>query len=69
MKKMKQEEKQEQSSPAPVKLEISSVVLSSKSFFATAEMPVFVSIIPYTNAGNCGKPIDRAASIFHPPSV
>lgn len=69
MKKMKQEQKQEQSSPAPVKLEISSVVLSSKSFFATAEMPAFASIIPYTNAGNFGKPIDRAASIFHPPSV
>ncbi len=69
MKKMKQEEKQEQNSPAPVKLEISSVVLSSRSYFATAEMPAFVSIIPYTNVGNSGKPIDRTASIFHPPSV
>ena len=68
MKKMKQEEKKEQDAP-PVKLEIASIVLSSRSFFATAEAPVFISRIRYSIAGNSGKPVDRAAAIFHPPSV
>ena len=69
MKKMKQEEKQEQNAPAPVKLEIASIVLSSRSFFATAEAPVFISSTSYTFAGNSGKPVDRADAIFHPPSA
>ena len=69
MKKMKQEEKQEQNAPAPVKIEIASIVLSSRSFFATAETPVFISTARYTIAGNSGKPVDRAAAIFHPPSA
>jgi hypothetical protein len=68
MKKMKQEEKKEQDAP-PVKLEITSIVLSSRSFFATAEAPVFISSIRYSIANNSGKPVDRAAAIFHPPSV
>ena len=68
MKKMKQEEKQEQNAPAPVKLEIASIVLSSRSFFATAEAPVFISSTIYTFAGNSGKPVDRADAIFHPPA-
>lgn len=69
MKKMKQEEKQEQNAPAPVKVEIASIVLSARSFFATAETPVFISSISYADAGNWGKPVDRAATIFHPPSA
>ena len=68
MKKMKQEEKKEQDAP-PVKLEITSIVLSSRSFFATAEPPVFISSTSYSIAGNSGKPVDRAVAIFHPPSV
>jgi hypothetical protein len=67
MKKMKQEQKQEQNAPTPVKLEITSIVLSSTSFFATIDIPGLSSNIPYSNAGNSGKPIDRAADIFHPP--
>lgn len=67
MKKMKQEEKKEQDAP-PVKLEIASIVLSSRSFFATAEPPVFISSTGYTIAGNSGKPVDRADAIFHPPA-
>lgn len=67
MKKMKQEQKQEQNTPAPVKIEIGSIVLSSRSFFATAVPPVFLSNIPYVMAGDSGKPIDRTISIFHPP--
>lgn len=66
MKKMKQEEKKEQDAP-PVKLEIASIVLSSRSFFATAEAPVFIFSTRYISAGNSGKPVDRADAIFHPP--
>jgi len=69
MKKMKQEEKQEQNAPGPVKLEIASIVLSSRSFFATAETPVFISKTLYVSVVNSGKPVDRAAAIFHPPSA
>lgn len=69
MKKMKQEEKQEQNTPSPTKTEISSIVLSSRSFFAAAVPPVFISNIAYVMAGDPGKPIDRAFSVFHPPAA
>jgi hypothetical protein len=69
MKRMKQEEKQEQDTPPAVKIEMSSMVLSARSFFATAVPPVFRSNTPYVKAGDSGKPIDRAFSIFHPPAA
>ncbi len=69
MKKMKQEEKQEQNAPGPAKTQIATVVLSSKSFFATLEPLFAIDATSYTIADNCGKPIDRAGSIFHPPGV
>jgi len=70
MKKMKQEEKQEQqNAPGPVKIEFGYVVLSSKSFFATISAPVFISDLSYALAGDSGKPVDRAVGIFHPPSA
>lgn len=70
MKKMKAEEKQEQeNAPGPVKIEIGSVVISSKSFFATVETPGFSSNLRHALAGDTGKPVDRAVGIFHPPSA
>lgn len=69
MKKMKQEEKQEQNAPAPGKVQLASIVLSSKSFFATVEPLFAISATSYTIAGNWGKPIDRAGFIFHPPAI
>lgn len=69
MKKMRQEEKQEQNSSGTLKQETPSFAFSSKSFFATAEEPVFISNIIYRSVNNSGKPVDRQASIFHPPSV
>jgi len=69
MKRMKQEEKQEQNSSGTLKQEIISFALSSKSFFATAEEPVFISNITYRSVDNSGRPVDRQAAIFHPPSV
>jgi hypothetical protein len=69
MKKMKEEESKEQNTPAPVKMEASSIVLSSRSFFANAETLVFISNISYIIPVNSGSPVDRTASIFHPPSA
>lgn len=69
MKKMKQEEKQEQNAPGPVKLDISSIVLSSKSFFADIDIRILKFNTTYRIAGNSSKPVDRADSIFHPPSA
>jgi hypothetical protein len=69
MKKLKQKEKQEQDTPVSVKTETNSVVLSSRSFFASAMPPVFISGIHYVSTGSAGKPIDRPHSIFHPPGA
>lgn len=69
MKKLKEKEEQEQKTPESVKLEITSLVLSSKSFFATLETPVILSLTNYGIATNSGKSVDISASFFHPPSV
>ena len=69
MKKLKQEEKKEQNTPATIKLEITSIILSSKSFFATVEVPVIVFTASSKLAENSGKPVDRTTDIFHPPAV
>ena len=69
MKKMKQEQKEEQNFPENVKVEIASIVLSSRSYFATAEVPVFISNTVFNIPGNSGKPVDRTVIIFHPPSL
>lgn len=69
MKKLKEEEKKEQNAPANLKLEITSIILSSKSFFAITETPVFVLTTSSRSAENSGKPVDRTADIFHPPAV
>jgi hypothetical protein len=69
MKKLKQEQKQEENNPAAVKVDLNTTVLSSRSFFATALSPVFVPGTQYFTTGSIGKPIDRATAIFHPPAV
>lgn len=69
MKKLREEEKKEQNAPANLKLEITSIILSSKSFFAITETPVFVLTTSSRSAENSGKPVDRTADIFHPPAV
>lgn len=69
MKKLREEEKKEQNAPANLKLEINSIILSSKSFFAITETPVFVLTTSSRSAENSGKPVDRTSDIFHPPAV
>jgi hypothetical protein len=67
MKKMREQEKQDQNDPIPLKIEISSIVLSSRSFY-TGEVPVPLK----TGHGkfifqNEGKPVDQAIFFFRPP--
>jgi len=67
MKKIKQQEKDEQKSPVAVKLQLSTVIISSRSFFANMDLaPRFIpkSYLPLLNTG---KPVGRAIAIFHPP--
>lgn len=69
MKKLRQQEKEEQNSPAALKLDISTVVISSRSFFATIDKPAIVVSRAYILLYNIGKPVSRSSSIFHPPSL
>lgn len=69
MKKLRQQEKEEQNSPAALKLDISTVVISSRSFFATIDKPAIVVSRAYILLYNIGKPVNRPSSVFHPPSV
>lgn len=69
MKKMKQQEKEEQNAPGLLKLEISTVILSSRTFFATL---LSLPVQSYTSSFavfNAGKPVDRTFTVFHPPQA
>ena len=69
MKKMRQQEKQEQNVPGPVKIEISSVLFASRISFSSVDngLPLISkSSFPFFNTG---KPVDRSSPIFHPPTV
>jgi hypothetical protein len=69
MKKLKQQEKEEQNSPATLKLDISTVVISFGSFFATIDKPATIVTRAYILLYNIGKPVNRSSSVFHPPSL
>ncbi len=69
MKKLRQQEKEEQNSPAAIKLDISTVVISSRCFFATIDKPAIVVSRTYIPLFNTGKPVSRSSSVFHPPSL
>lgn len=68
MKKMKEKENKEQSQPVS-KIEITTLIISSKTFFATVESPAVIPVTSYNTVTNAGKPIDRADAIFHPPAA
>lgn len=69
MKKMKQEEKQEQKSSGLVKVDLATTVISSRSFFAAAPSPVVETDIRHFRNRDSNKPVDRAFAIFHPPAA
>jgi hypothetical protein len=69
MKKLRQQEKEEQNSPVTVKLELSTIIISSRSFFANTDFTSVFIAKSYLPLLNTGKPVDRTASIFHPPGA
>ena len=69
MKKMKQEQKQESEAPVTLKIEILSLVVSSKKFLAATPDIAATQINFYHHAQNSGMPVDRPVDIFHPPLV
>jgi hypothetical protein len=71
MKRMKQEEQQEKNSPAPVKIDFSNVVLSSRSFFLSTDdhSSSAADLLAVKCPVSIGKPVDRTTSIFHPPGA
>ena len=71
MKRMKQEEQQEKNSPAPVKIDFSNIVLSSKSFFFSGDSQGWLDcdLVAVKCPASIGKPVDRASAIFHPPGA
>jgi hypothetical protein len=69
MKKMRQQEKQDPNVPGPLKLQISSTVLSSKTFFAAVNPSLSITNKVFIPLVNTGRPVDRTSPIFHPPAV
>jgi hypothetical protein len=69
MKKLKQQEKEEQQQPAQLKLEISSIVISSRTFFVTAPAIPAATSTEFRLPFKSGEPIDRSYSFFHPPRM
>jgi hypothetical protein len=69
MKKLKQQEKEEQNSPVAVKLQISTIIISSRSFFASIDFGSGLIPKSYLPLLNTGKPVGRPVAIFHPPAA
>jgi len=68
MKKLKQQEKEQQNAPAALKTELPAILVSSKSFFFTIDNTASVVLRSYLPLLNSGKPVDRAFCVFHPPA-
>lgn len=67
MKKLKQQEKEEQNGQPTLKLDAPALILSSRSFFASLpQIPVIYRNHSFSSFDE-GHPIDRTFSFFHPP--
>jgi len=69
MKKLKQQEKEEQNNPVALKLELSTLVISSRTFFANIDCASTFISKSYLPLSDTGKPVDRALAFFHPPGA
>ena len=69
MKKLKQQEKEEQSNPAALKLELITLIISSRTFFANIDVISGFIAKSYLPLFSTGKPVGRTVSIFHPPAA
>jgi len=68
MKKIAQDEKQDQRVPVS-KTEPAPVILSSASSFASVEPPIWITVILFKEMAGCSKPSDRSLPVFRPPIV
>lgn len=66
MKKLKEAEKKEKDQPAPT-LDVTVIVVSSKTFFTNTISPVTVSVAPVESDTRSSKPVDRSQPVFQPP--
>ena len=69
MKKLKQQEKEEQSNPVALKLELITLIISSRTFFANIDVISGFIAKSYLPLFSTGKPVGRTVSIFHPPAA
>ena len=69
MKKLKQQEKEEQSIPVALKLELITLIISSRTFFANIDVISGFIAKSYLPLFSTGKPVGRTVSIFHPPAA
>jgi len=69
MKKLKQQEKEEQNNPVALKLEFTTLIISSRTFFANIDFISGFIAKSYLPLFNSGKPVSRTFSIFHPPTA
>lgn len=68
-KKMMQEERKDEQAPERKSVNKNDITLSSKSFFASIDLPVF-SIIPSVKRDYVSRNISgRSLDIFHPPQA
>jgi len=67
MKKIRQQGKEEQKEPTQLKLEVTAVLISSRTFFAIVPDTVPEELIKYILPYNTGAPVDRSFAFFHPP--
>lgn len=68
MKKLKQKEEEEKKEPAQLKLEVLSVIVSSRTFYATDPDAVPDNIVTKPlSPRKTGIPIDMSFAFFHPP--
>lgn len=67
MKKLKQQEKEEQNGPATLKMDAPALILSSRSFFAGLPHVPVTDYEQHFLPFDSGKPIDITLPFFHPP--
>lgn len=69
MKKLKQQEKEEQQQPARLLPEMAFIVISSRTFFVTVPAVPSAGTKEYSLPFKSGDPIDRSYAFFHPPRM
>ncbi len=69
MKKLKQQERSENNTPGTLKIETTTILLSSRSFFAQGQFSWPDGVPIRFTQSDTGKPVDRSFPVFHPPAI